>query len=184
MSANTPTDELFDSITAESRDIFAAKLGEYGPSFTVFRPRSLVDKLWIKGRRIRTLEEVEESRVPEGIRGEYLALINYSAIGLMRVRHPENFPDALDERLRVSDDEILSMYDDVIADAKSLVVRKNHDYRESWRDMHITSITDILLDKIVRLKSTAESEWTDELEPQFIDILNYAVFAVHKLDSA
>ena len=188
MTGDRPTEELFDEITGESREIFEAKLEEYGPSLMVFRIPSLTDKLWIKAQRIRNLEELGDQRqVPEGRRGEYLALVNYSAVSLMKLWYPDDFPDELPDSIAAEPPELLSAYDDVLERTRRLLVRKNHDYGEAWREMALPSLTDIILDKILRVKSqlAAGTEVSaEDLASEFVDILVYAVFSIIKLDGA
>lgn len=186
MTGDRPTEEAFDEITDESREIFEAKLDEYGPSLMVFRVPSLFDKLWIKAQRIRNLEELGDQRkVPEGRREEYLAIVNYSAVALMKVWYPERFPDTLPDAIATDRAEILAGYDDAIAESRELLVRKNHDYGEAWREMSITSLTDIIIDKVLRMKAQFDGEAAvadEDVASELVDVLVYAVFSIVKLD--
>lgn len=190
MSDRESTEELFEAVTARSREIFASKLLTYGPSWLVFRNRSLADKLWIKAKRIRELEELgDDHRIPEGRETEYLALINYSAVALMRLWHGSELPN--DELLHGGDgsdvdaDHVLALYDDVLDGTRDLLDRKNHDYGEAWRQMEVSSMTDLILGKIIRIKSILDAERDGDgadLAAEFADIINYAVFAVSKME--
>lgn len=186
MTGERPTEEAFDEIVAESREIFEAKLDEYGPSLMVFRVPSLFDKLWIKAQRIRNLEELGDRRkVPEGRREEYLAIVNYSAVALMKVWYPGRFPDTLPDAIATDRAEILAGYDDAVAESRELLVKKNHDYGEAWREMSIASLTDIILDKVLRMKGQLEAEGEvpeEDVAAELVDILVYAVFSIIKLD--
>ena len=183
---DAPTEELFDGVVAECREIFAAKLDDYGPSLLVFRTRSLVDKLWIKAQRVRELETVaEDRRVDEGRREEFLAMVNYSVVALVRLWHPARFPERPGEVGDVDPDAVLEAYDEVVAEVRELLLRKDHDYGEAWREMAVPSITDVILDKILRLKRRLDGDEQvsdEDLAGEFGDILNYAVFSVAKLD--
>lgn len=185
MTDETATERSFDEVTGESRAIFEEKLDEYGPSLMVFRVPSLVDKLWIKAHRIRQLEELgDQRRIPEGRRDEYLAIVNYSVVTLMKLRRPDEFPDELPDAIAADPGEIRSAYDDVLAETRDLLVNKNHDYGEAWREMAIESLTDIILDKILRVKTQLDEgdASNEDVASEIADILIYSVFSVIKLD--
>ena len=135
------TNKEFEAIMAECRDLFAKKLHDYGASWRILRPSSLTDQLFIKAKRIRSLEIKKESKVGEGIRPEFIALINYGIVGLIQTE--KGFADTVD----ITVEEALSLYDRYANEALELMKRKNHDYDEAWRAMRVSSYTDFILTK-------------------------------------
>ena len=175
MSTNVQeTERQFQDVMAECRQLFAKKLHDYGASWRMLRPSSLTDQLFIKAKRIRTLEITKESLVGEGIRPEFIALINYGIIGLIQLK--EGFADTID----TTPDEALKLYDHYAHEAFELMKRKNHDYGEAWRDMRVTSYTDFILTKIERVKELEENQGkalvSEGIDSNYYDIINYAVF--------
>ena len=173
------TNAEFESAVAQCRDIFASKLHDYRASWRIMRPQSLTDQLFIKAKRIRRLELTGESAVGEGIRPEFMALVNYGIVGLIQIE--KGFADTVD----ISAEEALQLYDRHAGGALELMKRKNHDYDEAWRDMRVSSYTDLILTKIERIKEienlggkTLVSEGVDS---NLMDIINYSVFALIKL---
>lgn len=173
------TNEQFEQVLAECRSLFKKKLYDYKASWRMLRPSSLTDQLFIKAKRIRSLEIKGESWVGEGIRPEFVALINYGLIGIIQLR--KGFVDHVD----ISNDEALELYDDCAAEALALMKRKNHDYDEAWRDMRVTSYTDFILTKIERIKEiedhAGKTVASEGIDANYLDIVNYAVFGVIKL---
>ena len=173
------TNKEFEAIMAECRELFAKKLHDYGASWRILRPSSLTDQLFIKAKRIRSLEIKKESLVGEGIRPEFVALINYGIVGLIQTE--KGFADTVD----ISVEEALELYDRYAHEALELMKRKNHDYDEAWRSMRVSSYTDFILTKLQRIK---EIEYLDGktlvsegVEGNYMDIINYAVFGAIKL---
>jgi hypothetical protein len=168
------TEKQFQDIMAECRQLFAKKLHDYGASWRMLRPSSLTDQLFIKAKRIRTLEITGQSLVGEGIRPEFIALINYGIIGLIQLK--EGFADTID----TTPDDALKLYDHYAREAFELMKRKNHDYGEAWRDMRVTSYTDFILTKIERVKELEENHGqalvSEGIDSNYYDIINYAVF--------
>jgi len=164
------------------KDVFVAKLKDYGASWRVFRPSSVTDQVFIKAQRIRSIEEKGESRVKEDVRGEYIGLVNYSIIALIQLeKGPAQEPPA-DTRILVDD------YDRFATGAFHLMNDKNHDYDEAWREMRLSSLTDMILVKIHRIRQmennagkTLVSEGADS---NFMDMINYALFALIRLDES
>lgn len=186
MTEKASTTELFETVTSESEEIFRNKLSKYGPSLMIFRYTSLIDKLWIKASRIRQLEELNgQNRVDEGRRGEYLAIINYSTVTLMKLWYPEKFPDEFPASIIKNEQQIESGYQQTLDKVEDLLTDKNHDYGSAWKKMNISSLTDIILDKVLRMKSEVPQKdtTTEDLTSELVDIINYSVFAVAKLDS-
>ena len=173
------TDEQFRSVMAESRSIFSKKLHDYGASWRILRPESLTDQLFIKAKRIRSLEVKKESLVGEGIRPEFIGLINYGIIGLIQLA--EGFADTVDKTA----DEALTLYDKYANEALNLMIRKNHDYDEAWRGMRVSSYTDFILTKLNRIKEIEDlggkTIVSEGIDSNYMDIINYSVFGAIKL---
>ena len=179
MSEFTNTDKQFKKAMEECRDMFAKKLHDYGASWRILRPSSLTDQLFIKAKRIRSLEIKKCSLVGEGIRPEFIALINYGLIGLIQLSR--GFADEAD----IDNEEALALYDSYAAEALSLMQKKNHDYDEAWRSMRVSSYTDLILTKIQRIKEienlNGNTLVSEGIDSNYMDIINYSVFGVIKL---
>jgi len=174
------TNAQFEAAIAECRDIFSKKLHDYGASWRILRPSSLTDQLFIKAKRIRSLEIKQESLVGEGIRPEFMALINYGIVGLIQLE--KGFADGVD----MNNDEAIALYDRYAKEALELMKRKNHDYDEAWRDMRVSSYTDLILTKIERIKEIEDlggaTLVSEGIDANYMDIINYAVFGLIKLE--
>ena len=164
---------------AECRALFEKKLHDYGASWRILRPSSLTDQLFIKAKRIRSLEIKKVSMVGEGILPEFIALINYGIVGLIQLEL--GFADTVD----ISTDKAMELYDKHSSEALRLMLRKNHDYDEAWRNMRVSSYTDFILTKIERVKEIEDLEGetlvSEGIDANYMDIINYAVFGVIKL---
>jgi hypothetical protein len=175
----THTEEQFKSAMAECRGIFEKKLLDYGASWRILRPSSLTDQLYIKAKRIRQLETSGESLVGEGIRPEFVALVNYGLVGLIQLS--KGYVDSTD----MSAAEALSLYDTYANEALLLMQKKNHDYDEAWRSMRISSYTDFILTKLQRIKEIEENAGmttvSEGIDSNYMDIINYAIFGLIKL---
>ena len=173
------TEEQFKNVMKECRELFNKKLHDYGASWRLLRPESLTDQLLIKAKRIRSLEIKKKSLVGEGIRPEFIGLINYGIIGLIQLEH--GFVDAVD----MTTEEALSLYDKYAKAALELMLKKNHDYDEVWRAMRVSSYTDFILTKLVRIKEIEDIKGqtlvSEGIDANYMDIINYAVFGVIKL---
>ena len=161
------------------RDLFEKKLTDYGTSWRVMRPRSLTDQIFIKARRIRTLEESGGTgRVDEGIEPEFIGIVNYGAIALIQCRLGAGEP--------ISPEEGLRLYDHEIEEATALMADKNHDYDEAWREMRVSSFTDIILQKIYRTREIEDHQGktiaSEGIEANYRDMINYALFALIRLN--
>lgn len=159
---------------AECHDLFAKKLHDYGASWRILRPSSLTDQLYIKAKRIRSLEITGLSLVGDGIRPEFIALINYGIVGLIQLE--QGFADTVD----MTPEEALTVYDKHAAEAFELMRKKNHDYGEAWREMRVSSYTDFILTKLQRIKELedlgGEALVSEGIDANYMDIINYAVF--------
>ena len=178
--SNLNTEKQFEIVMKECRELFTKKLHDYGASWRILRPSSLTDQLFIKAKRIRSLEIKKESLVGEGIRPEFIALINYGIIGLIQIE--KGFVDYVD--MTVS--EAMALYDKHAKEALELMLKKNHDYDEAWRSMRISSYTDFILTKIERVKEiediNGETLVSEGIDSNYMDIINYAVFGAIKLN--
>ena len=173
------TNEEFSEALARRREVFAAKLGDYGPSWRILRPEAVTDQLFIKAKRIRTLQITGVSAVGEGILPEFIAIVNYGIIGVIQLR--SGFADQKD----MSAERALELYDGIAREAMELMIRKNTDYNEAWRDMRVLSYDDFILTKIARTKEIEDNAGvtrvSEGIDSNYFDIINYAVFGIIKL---
>ena len=173
------TEDQFKDTVSECRSLFEKKLHDYGASWRILRPSSLTDQLYIKAKRIRSLEIKKESLVGEGIRPEFIALINYGIIGLIQLAR--GFADSVD----ITPAEALGLYDHYATEALELMIRKNHDYDEAWCSMRVSSYTDLILTKIERIKEIEDLHGqvlvSEGIDANYMDVINYAVFGAIKL---
>ena len=174
------TNREFEEAIGECRALFEKKLHDYRASWRILRPTALTDQLFIKATRIRSLEIKGESMVGEGIRPEFIALINYGIVGLIQLNR--GFADTVD----ISNDEAMALYDAHARQALELMKRKNHDYDEAWRSMRVSSYTDFILTKIERIKEIenlgGDTLVSEGIDANYMDIINYAVFGLIKLN--
>ena len=157
----------FDSALALCRDIFDKKLRDYGASWRIMRPRSITDQLYIKAKRIRTLEE-EEAMVDEGVLGEFMAIINYGLVGLIQLQL--GYADNAD----ITPDRAMALYDEKMKTARDLMAAKTHDYGDAWRGMRVNSYTDFILTKIQRVKeiegNSGHTIISEGIDSNYLDI--------------
>ena len=178
---NRNTLDDFNKAITICRDIFEKKLSDYGTSWRVMRPSSLTDQIYIKARRIRSIEEKgdENIRVKEGVVPEFIGIVNYCAIALIQLK--------LGSGETISKEKALQLYDEEIKSSVSLMVDKNHDYDEAWRHMRVSSFTDIILQKLLRTKEIenhgGKTLISEGLDANYRDMINYALFALIKLDA-
>ncbi|MBP3822355.1 MAG: DUF1599 domain-containing protein [Bacteroidaceae bacterium] len=174
------TEEQFRAVLAECREIFAKKLHDYGAAWRILRIPSLTDQLYIKANRIRSLELKGEAKVDEGIRPEFIGIVNYAVIGLIQLEH--GFAEKPDD---MTVEQAMAEYDRLSEKTLQLMLRKNHDYDEAWRGMRVSSYTDLILQKIFRTKQIEELDgatWVSEgIDANYMDMMNYAVFGLIKL---
>jgi len=172
----------YDAVVEECLALFAKKAHDYGTAWRVLRVPSLTDQIMIKAQRIRTLQEVGESKVGEGVRPELIGIINYAAMALVQmelgvVDAPDLDADRATEEVRQR-----------LAQARSLMERKNHDYGEAWRGMRVSSFVDLILMKLLRIKQIEDNRGatlvSEGIDANFLDIVNYAVFAMIILDGS
>lgn len=173
------TNAQFDTALAVCRDIFEKKLLDYGASWRILRPAALTDQIFIKAKRIRSLQVKGCSAVGEGILPEFIGIVNYAAIGIIQLR--QGYADTKDMPAK----RALELYDGVVAEAKALMVAKNHDYDEAWRGMRVLSYVDLVLMKIERTKEIEDHAGhtiiSEGIDANYFDMINYAVFGIIKL---
>ena len=173
------TEQEFKEVLGECREVFEKKLHDYGASWRILRPTALTDQLFIKAKRIRSLELKQVSMVGEGIRPEFLALINYGIVGLIQLER--GFVDTVD----IEPADALALYDRWADETLQLMLKKNHDYDEAWRWMRVSSYTDLILTKLQRIKEIedlqGETLVSEGIDANYMDIINYAVFGAIKM---
>jgi hypothetical protein len=160
--------------------LFESKNKDYGTSWRILRPTSITDQIMIKALRIRSIEETKENKVGESIEDEFIGIYNYSIIGLMQLKY-WNSPNEF------SFDEIMRLYDEELEVTRQLMVKKNHDYGEAWREMRVSSFTDLILMKINRTKQIEDNKGqtivSEGIDANYKDMMNYAIFALITLNN-
>lgn len=170
----------YDTVIHRCKEIFLRKNKDYGTAWRVLRLPSLTDQIYIKASRIRTFEEQGVQKVKEGIDGEYIGIINYSLMALIQHHLAE------DNRQDIPEAEVSHLYDTFLKKTRDLFKDKNHDYGEIWRDMRISSYTDLILMKILRIKQIEDNRGlvlaSEGVDANYMDIINYCVFALIRLE--
>ena len=155
-------------------------MSDYGTSWRILRPESVTDQIYIKAQRIQSIEQKKVQRIGDDIRSEYIGIVNYGLIGLIQLSLPESAPVELGHQ------DALNLFDQQIARVRELMQAKNHDYGEAWRSMRISSYTDLILMKIYRTKQIEDNKGitsvSEGVEANYMDMINYAVFALIKID--
>ncbi|WP_302559051.1 DUF1599 domain-containing protein [Phocaeicola coprocola] len=174
------TKQQFEHVIAICRDLFAKKLHDYGAAWRIMRPSSVTDQIFIKANRIRSIEIKGVTLINEGIRPEFIAIVNYGIIGLIQLEQGYAETDDMTEQ------QALEQYDKHAKAALELMLAKNHDYDEAWRSMRITSYTDLILMKIYRTKQiealSGNTLVSEGIDANYMDMINYSVFALIKLE--
>lgn len=174
------TSQEYDSIIKICTDIFIKKMKDYGSAWRILRTSSLTDQIFIKAKRIRSIEDKGISKVDEGIKSEYIGIVNYALMALVQLELGE------DENTELPFDECLTLYRKHFYAAKSLMENKNHDYDEAWRDMRLSSLTDLILMKLLRTKQIENNNGktliSEGIDANYADMVNYAVFALIKIE--
>ena len=177
MAANTSLE--YDNVIAVCKSLFIKKTKDYGTAWRILRPASITDQIFIKAQRIRTLEEKKVSKVEEGVVSEYIGIINYCVMAILQLELDKDEPNEL------AVDVTEAYYNERVQETKDLMMDKNHDYGEAWRDMRISSLTDLILMKILRVKQIEDNDGqtlaSEGIKANYQDMLNYAVFALIKL---
>lgn len=171
--------EQFSEVVRCCRDLFLKKTADYGTAWRILRPASITDQLYIKALRIRSIEQKGEQKVADSMESEFMGLMNYSVLALIQLELPE------DAALELGLETTAALYDRHIAENIRLLQAKNHDYGEAWRLMRVGSMTDLILQKILRIKQIEDNAGqtlvSEGLEANYRDIINYAVFALIRL---
>ncbi len=173
------TSQQYDLVVKQCKDIFLKKMHDYGTAWRILRTSSLTDQIFIKAQRIRSIEQKGTQKVEENISSEYIGIINYCVISLIQF-HLTN-----DTRMELPANEVTALFEKHINETKSLMENKNHDYGEAWRDMRVSSLTDLILMKILRVKQIEDMGGktliSEGIDANYMDMINYAVFALIKL---
>lgn len=174
------TKQQFEHVVGICRDLFAKKLHDYGAAWRIMRPSSLTDQIFIKANRIRSIEVKGVAMVDEGIRSEFIGIVNYGIIGLIQLEL------GYAEKEDISEEQALELYDKFAKQALELMLAKNHDYDEAWRSMRISSYTDLILMKIYRTKQIeslgGKTLVSEGIDANYMDMINYSVFGLIKLE--
>lgn len=173
------TIDQYNEAVEACRDIFLKKMKDYGSAWRILRVSSITDQIFIKAQRIRSIEDKGKQRVEEGVRSEYIGIVNYAVIALIQLVLKE------DEGMELLPEKGIKYYDHHISEARSLMENKNHDYGEVWRKMRVSSLTDLILMKLLRVKQIEDNKGatliSEGIEANYHDIINYAVFALIRL---
>ena len=176
------TTEQYTKVMNVCREIFRNKTFDYGTSWRILRPSSLTDQIFIKANRIRTIQDTGENKVGESFEDAFSSIVNYCIMAVIQLRNDFDFDD-----LELKGDQALDWYDEVFKEAFELMESKNHDYGEAWRDMRVSSLTDLILTKILRIKKIEDNKGktiaSEGAEGNYFDMLNYSVFALIHLDN-
>ncbi|MAQ76241.1 MAG: hypothetical protein CL613_07910 [Aquimarina sp.] len=176
------TSSQYDKIITKCRDLFNRKMKDYGSAWRILRLPSLTDQIFIKAQRIRSLQENEIQKVDEGQVSEFIGIINYCTMALIQLE--KGIADQPD----LSPEEASKLYDKQISVTKNLMMNKNHDYGEAWREMRVSSLTDLILQKLLRVKQIEDNKGktsvSEGVDANYQDMINYAVFAMIHLGEA
>lgn len=170
----------FDQIINKCRKVYEAKMKDYGCAWRILRVPSLTDQIYIKAQRIRSIQEKGNQKINEGIVPEFIGIANYAIMALIQFEL-----GVADDVVRDEKDALI-LFDKYFSQAKSLMENKNHDYGEAWRNMRISSLTDIILMKLLRIKQIEDNQGktfvSEGIDANYYDIINYSVFALIKLE--
>lgn len=175
------TSQQYDAIIAICRDLYTKKMKDYGSAWRILRLPSLTDQIFIKAQRIRSLQENEVRKVDEGEASEFIGIINYSIMALIQLdKGVTDQPD-------LNVEEAVKLYDEKVQLTKDLMEAKNHDYGEAWRDMRVSSLTDLILQKLLRVKQIEDNKGktlvSEGIDANYQDMINYSVFALILLEN-
>jgi hypothetical protein len=172
----------YETAFAKCKDVFIKKTKDYGTSWRILRPRSITDQILIKAKRIRNIDETGENKVGDSIESEFIGCVNYGIIAIIQL----NLQNKIEVTIELKEEDAIALYEEQYTIIKSLFVNKNHDYGEAWRDMRVTSFTDLILSKLHRIKQIEENKGqtiiSEGIDANYMDIVNYAIFALIKID--
>lgn len=178
---NNTTLQQYESAFVKCKDVFLKKTKDYGTSWRILRSRSITDQIYIKAKRIRTIDETGENKVGDSIESEFIACVNYGIIGIIQL----NLENKKEFAVELKYEEAEVLFDEQYNIIKKLFLAKNHDYGEAWRDMRISSYTDLILSKLHRIKQIEENKGqtiiSEGIDANYMDIVNYSIFALIKL---
>ena len=170
------TEEQYDAVVAKCQSLFEKKLQDYGSAWRVLRLSSLTDQILIKARRIRQLQESKQQKIQEGEATEFIGIVNYSVMALIQIEK------GIVKRPDIDIKTAINLYKKQVGIVKKLMLMKNYDYGEAWRAMRISSLTDLILQKLLRIKQIEDNQCntlvSEGIDANYMDIINYAVFAV------
>jgi hypothetical protein len=174
------TSNQYDLVVKQCRNLFTKKMSDYGSAWRILRLPSLTDQIFIKAQRIRQLQENDVRKVDEGEKSEFIGIINYSIMALIQLEL------GVVENPDLSSEEATELYDKHIMITKELMENKNHDYGEAWRDMRVSSLTDLIIQKLLRVKQIEDNKGktlvSEGIDANYQDMINYAVFAMIHLN--
>lgn len=181
---NESTLTQYEGAFAKCKDVFVKKTKDYGTSWRILRTRSITDQIYIKARRIRTIDETGENKVGDSIESEFIGCVNYGIIGLIQLL----LEGRKEIGVELKAEEAESLFNEQYHAIKNLFLAKNHDYGEAWRDMRISSYTDLILSKLHRIKQIEENKGqtiiSEGIDANYMDIVNYAIFALIKIQES
>ena len=176
------TEQQYKEIISQCKEIFAKKTKDYGTAWRILRLPSITDQIFIKARRIRSIQEKGENKVGEDIGNEFIGIINYCIIAIIQMQLNGT------EKMEIPFEELEPGYDQVASDTMSLLAAKNHDYDEVWREMRVSSMTDIILMKLMRVKQIEDNAGktliSEGIDANYQDMINYSVFCLIKMKEA
>lgn len=174
------TIEQVNKVLEKCKTLFEKKLQDYGPSWRLLRLPSITDLVYIKVNRIRTIEITGIFKVNEPIEEDFIAIINYSLVALIQIKL------GITDKIDITNEHAMNLYNEAQEEAKNLMLRKNHDYGEAWRQMRVSSFVDIILTKVFRIKQIEDNQGktivSEGIASNFLDIINYSIFALIKLE--
>ena len=175
------TSQQYDTVIQQCRELFIKKTKDYGTAWRILRLPSLTDQIFIKAQRIRSLQQNGTRKVDEGEQSEFIGIINYSIMALIQL------DKGVSEQPDLNEEEAIALYDEQVGITKTLMENKNHDYGEAWRDMRVSSLTDLILQKLLRVKQIEDNQGetlvSEGIDANYQDMVNYAVFALIHLNS-
>ena len=176
----TQTSIEYTEVINRCKELFRKKTFDYGTAWRILRLPSITDQIFIKAQRVRSIQEKGSQKVDDPIVDEFIGIINYCLIGLLQISFSK------DERLEIPFDELEPVYDKWVAETKGLLEQKNHDYGEAWRDMRVSSLTDLIIQKLLRVKQIEDNKGktlvSEGIDANYQDMINYAVFALIKIE--
>lgn len=174
------TPAQFDQVIKECRTLFEKKLKDYGAAWRILRLPSLTDQIFIKAQRLRSIEDKGTQKVADDLRGEFIGILNYSIIALVQLEL------GVADQIDMSPEEAMGYYDKHVQATKKLMLNKNHDYGEAWRDMRVPSFTDLILQKLLRVKQIEDNAGqtlvSEGVDANYMDMINYSVFALIQME--